>query len=213
MCRSKASHSFDRTIPQNFVPRHFDSSIQGTSVETGNFPQFVDKVLAMPRKSYRLFIACLSTYFDALEALGSNFDLAYSMMAYMLEAGSKSIERPTVTWNDYDEAIRGKIDRLMDPIDPQVGEKLRAVLLANQHLKLTKRFTGFIEDNLTEAFYTDEAANIKFALARSDARRALANLYNTRSGYVHDLKQAQEHLRLRWTGSDSDVFHWHASPT
>ncbi len=39
----------------------------------------------IPRTKYKLFVSCLKVFFDALESIETNFDLAYSMFVYLLE--------------------------------------------------------------------------------------------------------------------------------
>ena len=90
LCRAGPRNAQDNTIPRSFVPRFFDPGVLAAYTEATGFVQFVAKVLAMPRQKYKLVTACLTTFFDALEAIGTNFDLAYSMMVYLLEAMCQS---------------------------------------------------------------------------------------------------------------------------
>ena len=208
LCRTQASHSFDTIVPRVFVPRFFDLAKRGTQLEAVAFVQFVEKVLAMPRKQYRLLISCLAGFFEALEAIGKNFDLAYSIMVYMLEALSKSGEQPRPVWEDYDQNLRGRLDKQLAPVDPKTADGVRAILLDNPHLKLKKRFVNFISTHVNDTYFTSEAEGLRFALSKSELGRTLGNLYDARSGYVHELKQVQEQLRLHWVATDSDVFRW-----
>ena len=213
LCRTGSSHSHDTTVPRVFVPRFFDSpKNMGTNAEAVGFVQFTEKVLRMPRKAYRLLISCLSAFFDALEAIGMNFDLAYSMMVYMLEALSKSVEQPKVVWDDYDQNVRGRLDKELASADSSTAERVRAILLNNPHLKLKKRFVNFIATHVNDAYFTSEADGVRFALAKSELVRGLGNLYDARSGYVHELKQVQKQLRLHWVGTENEVFHWANEP-
>lgn len=130
LCRTGSNHSTDTTVPSAFVPRFFDSpKDMGTYDEVVGFVQFVEKVLRMPRKQYRLLMSCLAAFFDALEAIGRNFDLAYSMMVYMLEALSKSGEQPKVVWDDYDQNVRGRLDKELASVDASTADKVRASCL------------------------------------------------------------------------------------
>lgn len=213
LCRTGSSHSSDTTVPSVYVPKFFDSpKNMGTNAEAVGFVPFVEKVLRMPRKQYRLLMSCLAAFFDALEAIGRNFDLAYSMMVYMLEALSKSGEQPRVGWDDYDQNVRGRLDKELASVEVGTAEKVRAILLSNPHLKLKKRFVNFIASHVNDSYFASEAERLRFALAKSDLGHALGNLYDARSGYVHDLKKVQEQLRLRWVGTENDVFHWINEP-
>ena len=211
LCRTQAAHSFDRTIPKAFVPKFFDLAKSGLQPEAAEFPKFVEKVIAMPRKQYRLLISCLAGFFEALEGIGKNFDLAYSVMVYMLEALSKTIVQPSPVWEDYDQNIRSKLDKELSSVDPPTADRVRAVLLNNPHLKLKKRFVNFISTHITDNYFKSEAEGLRFSLAKSETGRALGNLYDARSGYVHELKQVQKHLKQQWI-ADGDVFHWNNDP-
>ena len=212
LCRTGSSHSLDTTVPSVFVPKFFDLAKRGENTEAVGFVQFVDKALAMPRQQYRLLISCLAGFFDALEAIGRNFDLGYSIMVYVLEALSKSTEQPTLGWEDYDQNVRVRLDKQLASVDEKSADGVRGILLDNPHLKLKKRFVDFIRVHVNDTYFTSEAEGIRFALAKSELERTLGNLYDARSGYVHELRQVQEQLRLHWVGANSDVFHWMNEP-
>src|SRR5262245_43919801 len=129
------------------------------------------------------------------------------MMVYMLEALSKSEEQPRPVWDDYDQNVRGRLDEQLASVDPSIAENVRAILLDNPHLKLKKRFVSFILSYVKDTYFTSEAEGLRFAVVKSEFARALGNLYDARSGYVHDLKKVQEQLRLHWVGTENDVFH------
>ena len=212
LCRTGSSHNFDTTVPSVLVPKFFDLAKRGENAEAVGFVQFVDKALAMPRTQYRLLISCLAGFFDALEAIGRNFDLAYSIMVYVLEALSWSTEQPMPGWGDYDQNVRVRLDKQLASVDPEIADGVRAILLDNPHLKLKKRFVNFISAHVNNTYFTSEAEGLRFALAKSELERVLGNLYRARSGYVHELKQVQEQLRLRLVGTGSDVFRWMNEP-
>ena len=212
LCRTQATHSFDTTLPSTFVPKFFDLPRPGTQPETVGFVEFVAKTVGMPRKQYVLLMSCLGGFFEAQETIGKNFDLAYSMMVYMLEALSKSLEQPQPVWEDYDQNLRVRLDKELASASTEVATGVRGVLLDNPHLKLKKRFISFISDHVKDSYFTSEADGLQEALVKSELARALGNLYDARSGYVHELRQVQEHLRLKWIGPENDVFHWGNEP-
>jgi hypothetical protein len=212
LCRPDPRHSSDNTVPARFVPWFFDAPLQGKKAEAEGFVGFVQKALGMPRKQYKRLMTCLGTFFDSLEALGANFDLAYSMLVYLLEALSKEGERFDPTWADYDQNQRLRLDKEFAALDPQAVARIRSILLNNPHLKLKKRFIEFITGHVEESFFLSEAEGRVPALRRNELHRALYNLYDTRSGYVHDLREVQEQLRIPWMGKTGDVFHWVNEP-
>lgn len=210
--RDRATNSRDTTRHNVFVPHFFDVSRDGKYEEQATFIAFVDKVLAMSRVDYRLFMSCVAGFFQSLETVGDNFDLAYSMMVYMLEALSKSQEQPLMTWGDYEEGMRSRLDKALASVPSAIAEGVRNTLLKNPHLKLKKRFINFIASHVSDNYFTGEAEGLGFALAKSELERAAANLYDLRSGYVHELKQVPKQLRLHWYATENDVFHWENEP-
>jgi hypothetical protein len=86
LCRTKSRSSLDSRVPRSFVPRFFSEGLSATATEAEGIRKFVTKVLAMPRQSYRLTVACIAGFFDALETIGTNFELGYSLLVYVLEA-------------------------------------------------------------------------------------------------------------------------------
>jgi hypothetical protein len=212
LCRPGPRHSSDTTIPCRFVPRFFDAPQQGVKEEADGFVAFTEKTLGMPRQQYNRLMACLGAFVDALEALGTSFDLAYSILVYLLEALSKSGGKYEPTWEDYDQNLRVRLDRAFSALDPKAVENIRSILLDNAHLKLKKRFVGFITTHIQDSFFTSEAEGRLPALRKNELQRALQNLYDTRSGYVHDLREVQEQLRVPWMGNTADVFHWNNEP-
>lgn len=208
LCRTRPDHEFDETLPCNFVPKFFEAARHGNHAEVAEFPGFLDRVLAIPRRNYRRLISCLSGFFDALEALGENFDLAYSMMVYVLEALSRSTDEPALLWNDYDPNQRVRLDRELSSVDDGTALRIRAILLDAQHLRLKKRFVDFVRSHVEDSFFMSEAEGLRSALPKSEFEHALANLYKARSGYVHELRQVQDQLRLNWIASNSDMFCW-----
>jgi hypothetical protein len=212
LCRSEPSHSSDTTIPRVFVPKFFDLGKRATYQEASGFISFLDAVLSMPRAQYKRLISCLCGFFEALEVVGKNFDLAYSIMVYLLEALSASIQHPLPDWKDYDQNIRLKLDEQLENIDSKVADNLRNILLSNPNMKKKRRFVDFVASHVDDAFFTSEAEGLLFPPAKSEMRRALANLYDARSGYVHELKEVQQQLKLNRIGTDGDVFHWLHEP-
>ena len=212
LCRTEPRHSADSGVPSRFVNRFFDAPIRGDWQEVAGFSGFIDKVLAMPRKSYRLFMSCLGVFFDALEAIDSNQNLAYSMFVYLLEALTQAGDGFVPVWADYPENLREQLDKEFSELDSTKVEAIRHVLLSNPNVKLKKRFIQYISDHIEGSFFTSEATGRTPALRKNELGRALGNLYDTRSGYVHSLRPIQQHLRLPGWIPHADVFQWENEP-
>jgi hypothetical protein len=213
LCRPKSRTSLDQAVPRLFVPRFFSDGLSGTAKEADGLGPFVAKVLAMPRSRYRLTIACIGGFFLALEAIGTNFDLAYSLLVYVIEALSQDADGYLPAWQDYDPSVRDRLEAAFAQVDPSVTDEIKKALLGSAHLKLTRRFVGFVASHITDEFFTSEAEAVSPALPRSQLERALLNLYKARSGFVHGLKKVREQLRTAgFSTPAADVILWQHEP-
>jgi hypothetical protein len=144
-------------------------------------------------------ITCVRAFCDSLEALGVNYDVAYSLLIYMLEALSKaSDEKFTPVWVDYEEGQRKKVDKLCEEMHDDLARRLRETLINTPHLKLSKRFVAFVSGNIPDSFFTTDAVGRTWSIRKSELSRLLKNLYTTRSGYVHELEEVlDDHRHVR----------------
>jgi hypothetical protein len=154
----------------------------------------------------------LTNFTDALQALNFNFDLAYSMLVYSLEALFQDFDGYSPKWQDYSQ--NEKIDDQLITIDSVVSENIRNIILEEQHLKLQRRFIDFISSHINNSFFCEEAATVQNALRKSSLEQALKNVYTSRSKYVHQLssvQSVQDHLKYS-SSTKGDVFYWYKQP-
>ncbi|MDV6039951.1 hypothetical protein N7X28_26290 [Bacillus sp. SM-B1] len=197
----------DDVIPSKFLDRNFDTKIQGTIEETQAFAEFVYKVIGLERFKYKKLITCIKNYNNALQALNYNFDLAYSMLVYCLEALCQSFDEYNPIWEDYPDKAKRPLDKILDTLDPEVANNIKSILIEDSHLKLQKRFQHFINSNLQDDYFINLATGINNPLKHSEVEQVLLNAYNLRSRYVHSLEQVMKQLRYS-SFSNGDVFYW-----
>jgi hypothetical protein len=213
LCRPKSRSPLDQAVPRLFVPRFFTDGLLATAAEAEGLGKFVAKVLAMPRSRYRLSIACVAGFFSALEAIGTNFDLAYSLLVYVLEALGQKADGYVPAWHDYDQPVRERLETVFAQIGPAAAAQIQSALLGSAHLKAMKRFVGFVTNQITESFFTTEAAGVNSALPKSQLERALRNLYNARSSFVHELTSVRQQLRISaFSTPATDMIVWQHEP-
>lgn len=186
-------------VPARYVDRYFNASVGSTHEEREGFSTFLNSVLSLPREKYLRVITCVRAFCDSLEALGINYDVAYSPLIYMLEAlGKASDEKFTPVWADYEEGQRKKVDKLCEEMDGDLARRLRETLTNTPHLKLSKRFMEFVSGNIRDSFYTTDSVGRRRPIRKSEVPRLLKNLYTTRSVYVHELEEVlDEHRHVR----------------
>jgi hypothetical protein len=95
----------------------------------------------------------LGAFFDALVVIGSNFDLAYSMMVYVLEALSRATEGTYAPdWADYDDAVRNRLAPVFRRLAPEDRGEIQRALMSEKQFKLKQRFVNFIISHTTNSF-------------------------------------------------------------
>ncbi len=211
LCRQAPRSAHDTGLPRHYVKRFFDPVIHGTSSEADDLKEFIGKAISMPRESYRIVMSCLSVFFDALEALGSNFDLAYTLLVYALEALSETKSTYEPQWQDYDQEVREKLNDELRDIDDPKAERIKSILLQRSHLKLMTRFRSFVLEYLDDSFFGHEAAELD-AMPRSRMDRVLTNLYASRSEFAHSLQKLQNQLKIQHALMSSNYFEWDNQP-
>jgi hypothetical protein len=210
-CRTMPLSAGDTVLPSIFVPRFFDSRIDGKKGEIDYFVRFVEKIIGLQREKYLVVIKCLENLSNSLQILNNNLDLAYSMLIYSLETLSQTFDDFSPSWEDYYQDIRGKLDKILMDVDDNYSDEIRRILLSSAILRLRQRFIAFVEDNLDDNYFTVESKDVKFALRKSELNRALKNSYSMRSGFVHQLVPIQKHLKISQIAG-GDTFKWKHEP-
>ena len=91
-------------------------------------------------------------------------------------------------WDDYDQNKRGRIDEALGEAPEAIAGKVRAAILANEHVAIAQRFREFALGHVGPSFFREEAENAVNAIGRPDLSIALRQAYSIRSSYVHHLK-------------------------
>jgi hypothetical protein len=200
-----------RNHPASYVRTFLDPVVELTPDKVEQFRHFVDKVIAMPRKSYEKVMDCLGCFADALELVAYNMDLAYSMLVYCAEALSQGFDNFVAGWDDVPEDSRVPLNTIFAGIDPTAADGIKKVLLGQQHFKLTQRFTNFLSNHLPESFYTNDADGLVNPIRPSELKKLLLNIYGARSKFVHELNGVRNQIKVSQIGN-GEVFHTSGDP-
>lgn len=211
LCRKDKENNHDEILPSDFVRSHFDKGVFGKQAEVDDFTKFVDRVIGLPRNTYKVVMICLSAYETSLRVLSQDINLAFSILIYALETLSQNFDEFYATWDDFEQNQRIKLEEIFKKIDDENVDNIKNVLIKNPHLKLTKRFIEFLKKYIYNDFYLQEAKDIESALKKSDLQNVLINAYNIRSGYVHSLKPLMKQLTIK-EFAKGDIFHWKNQP-
>lgn len=211
ICRKEKDHNRDDILPSIYVRRFLDRGIMGTQKEIDNFIEFVNKVIGLKRDTYKTLLTCLSAFETSLRVLDQDFNLAYSIMIYVLETLSQNFDEFVPSWNDYEQNQRIKLEKCFEEITDVKVDEIKSILINDAHLKLTKRFVEFTMKYIKNEFYCEEAKKIPMAIKRTDTQKLLINSYNIRSGYVHTLKPLLKQISIPEIAK-GDVFSWSNEP-
>lgn len=194
-CRDKRLSSSDYCVPSQFVPRVFSRQINGTVAETEALSNFVSDIIGLKREDYNSTITSLRSFVDAMQIIGTNIDLAYSLLIYSLEALAQRSDSYTPIWADYPIDIRDELDSILGRIEDGTANDIRKTLLKNSNLKAMKRFLDFIHCHIEEDFFINEAPPGFMTVRKSEFDRALRNAYTIRSRFAHLLQPIQDQLK------------------
>ena len=197
-------------VPANYVRSILDKERKVDEKRILEEKENVSNLIALSREDYVTVITCIKTYYASVRLLETDPNLAYSMLVFALESLSQSYDKYEPKWEDYDENIKGKLEKKFKMMDETLAEEIKNVLLKNAHLKLSKRFLHFILNYLNDDFYF--AKDISNKIQRDDVERALKNAYNIRSRYAHALKLIIDQSAVDNISKVSDYFRNNREP-
>lgn len=197
-------------VPANYVRSILNKERKVDEKRILEEKENVSNLIALSREDYVTVITCIKTYCASVRLLETDPNLAYSMLVFALESLSQSYDKYEPKWEDYDENIKGKLEKKFKMMDETLAEEIKNILLKNAHLKLSKRFLHFILNYLNDDFYF--AKDISNKIQRDDVERALKNAYNIRSRYAHALKLIIDQSAVDNISKVSDYFRNNREP-
>lgn len=174
--------------PKKHLNRVYEDSIYIKPEEIEELKTFTSDLLGLRRKEYLLAIKAIRTYVTALHRLSENLDLSYTLLVMSIEALVQKFSTFESSWADIEDNKRKPIEKILEEVDQEISDRLKAAIVKNEHLALAKKFKHFILSNLPLNYFTDDASLLPQPIGRKDLESALQNLYKTRSKYVHELK-------------------------
>ncbi len=84
LCRQIPQNPNDNQIPSKILPEYF--SLQKASDDFENYKNFINKVLKLSREKYKAILNSIDLFFQALNALNYNLELAFSLMVFSIES-------------------------------------------------------------------------------------------------------------------------------
>lgn len=187
----------------------FNTVLTNTKIE--NFIKITNKVISLERQSYKKIIIALRSISDSIETLSYNIDQAYSMLVYCIESLSQTSNDAQSTWEDWDQDNKRKLESVLEQIPDEKSLEIKNILLQDKNFKLQRRFISFVEENIADSFFINEADGVQIPLRKSQLVQSLRNTYKMRSKFVHSLQTIQDQIRHPEFGKN-DVFTFSENP-
>lgn len=175
-------------VPQKYVPRMFDRAVDQQSRDVDDLQRFVSDLMALERKSYEGAMRAIRRYVIGAHRISDDVNLAYALFVMSIESLAQKFDVFEPTWDDYDLNRQQRIDGALEEAPEPVANKVRAAVLANEHVAIARRFREFALAHISPSFFREETQMAVNPVSRPDLSIALKQAYSIRSSYVHHLK-------------------------
>lgn len=166
----------------------FDRAVNWQPSDFENLQRFVTDLVALERKSYEGVMRAIRRYVIGAHRISDDVNLAYALFVMSMESLAQKFDGFKPAWDDYDERKRRRIDGALKETPEANVDKVRAAVLANEHVAIARRFREFALDHVGPSFFREEADKATAAISRPDLSIALRQAYSIRSRYVHNLE-------------------------
>ena len=202
ICRKKGNSRY--AVPMEYLPLTLDTERKVSEEDIKKCAEFFEHLVGLGREDYTKILNCIVAYNVSINMLNEDVSLAYSMLVYCLESLSQNYDSYIPIWEDYKEDKKNALEKVFKNMDTENVEKIKEILIRDEHLKLSKRFCLFVEKNIGENFcdYKEKRRTI----GKDEVGVALVNAYNSRSQYVHMLKPLMKNLTEASFSKSSDTF-------
>jgi hypothetical protein len=175
-------------VPQKYIPRMFDRTVNWQPSDSDRLQRFVKDLMALERKSYEGAMRAIRRYVIGAHRISDDVNLAYALFVMSIESLAQKFDEFEPAWDDYDQNKRRRIEEALGEATESTVDKVRAAVLANEHVAIAKRFREFVLSHVGPSFFREEAEKVVGAVSRPDLSIALRQAYSIRSSYVHHLE-------------------------
>ena len=175
-------------VPQKYVPRMFDRAVDWQPGDAADLQRFVSDLMALERKSYEGVMRAIRRYVIGAHRISDDVNIAYALFVMSMESLAQNYDGFEPAWDDYDQNKRRSVDEALRDAPEAAANRVRAAVLANEHVAIARRFREFALAHVGPSFFREEAQTAVNAVSRPDLSIALRQAYSIRSSYVHHLK-------------------------
>ncbi len=191
------------TIPSKVVKRFFDKNVYCTEDDAERLSQFVKHLIGLERETYLGVMRAIRTYVTGMQRIADDFELAYTLLVASIVSLAQDFDGHKSYWNSYDQRKRRLIDKALSGASNEVSESVRTAILDIEHTSLGRRFRDFSIEHLKPSYFREEAIGVVAPISSYDLPKALANAYQARSQYIHNLRALPSQLTNTMEYSES----------
>lgn len=174
-------------VPQKYVPRMFDRTVNWRSGDVADLQSFVSALMALERKSYEGVMRAIRRYVIGAHRISDDVNIAYALFVMSMESLAQNFDEFEPTWDDYDQNKRHHVDEALRKAPEALANGVRDAVLVNEHVAIARRFREFVLAHVGPSFFREETLTAVNAVSRPDLSIALRQAYSIRSSYVHHL--------------------------
>lgn len=186
-----------RVAPQTLVRRFFDGEVWCKPDELKFLEEFVEKLIGLPRRTFLGAMRALRTYVNGMHRIADDLELAYTLLVASVESLAQDFDGHESDWDSFDERKRKAVDEALSGADEVIAQRVREALLRVEHVALARRFREFTVAHTPSTYFrqASDTANGSL-LGRSNLAEVLGTAYQSRSKYVHQLRQLPDAVTL-----------------
>ena len=189
--------------PKGLVRRVFDDVVWCTKDDADHLEELVGKLIGLERKNFLAAMRAIRSYVTGLHRLADDYELAYTLLVVAIESLAQKFDGYQPQWEDYENWKRHAIDAALAGADEATATRVREALLEIEHVALGRRFRDYTLDHLQPSYFREEARDMVNPVGLADLTGALRQAYNLRSGYIHELEELPNLIKLGTSYSET----------
>lgn len=204
VCRTKGSGQGRNSVPSDFIKDTLDMKRTVDDKQMDDCVKFFRQMIGLNREDYIRVLNCLIAYNTSIRLLNEDINLAYSMLVYCLESLTQQYDRYEPGWDDYNQNKKLALEKVFSRLSEEDASEIKAILIKDEHFKLSQRFRNFVFKYLDDKFY--QRHDERRVIHKDDIEIAVKNAYITRSKYAHILKPIMKQLTMADFSKVGDTF-------
>ena len=176
-------------LPKEYIGRVFDEEVNWAETDAGRLQSFITDLVGLERKNFKSVMRAIRRYVHGLHRISDDPDLAYSLLVASIESLAQDFDEFVPTWEDYSQNKRQEFDKVLADAPLGITEGIHNIILKNEHMALGRRYREFVLKHLDPSFFRAEAQAEANPVRSRTLPTVLESAYQSRSSYVHSLRE------------------------